>query len=68
MKLIYRYRLEIEKQARSGGKLEVVVSFYRRQLDAAYRNMLVAMFDAGDFDNFICSLLQGLLIRGKIAL
>ena len=69
MQKLYRYKLEI---ARKGGRSDddrarmmVIVSFYRRHVDSGYREMLIPRFEAGEFDEFICCMLQGLLSQGE---
>ena len=66
MKLIHRYSLKIEKDYADGKQLEILVSFYRPNLDSGYKALLISMFEAGDFDNFICALLQSLIIQGNL--
>ena len=46
--------------------MKIVASFYRPHIDSGYQAMVASMISLGDFDAFIGSLVQGLLVRGKL--
>ena len=68
--LLHRYILKIVKDDASpemmdiAPQMEVVVSFYRGQVDPAYQLMMKEMIDGGLFDEFISATLQGLVHQG----
>ena len=70
--ILHRYLLKIVKDEASTEMtemvphMEVVVSFYRGQVDPSYRLMMKDMIDGGLFDEFISATLQGLVHQGKI--
>ena len=68
--ILHRYILKIVKDDASpemmdiAPQMEVVVSFYRGQIDPAYQLMMKGMIDGGLFDEFISATLQGLVHQG----
>ena len=72
--ILHRYILNIKKDdppsdaTENSPQMEVVVSFYRGQVDPAYQVMMKDMIDAGLFDDFIAGTLQGLVHQGESAL
>lgn len=72
--ILHRYILKIVKDEVSTKMtemvphMEVVVSFYRGQVDPSYQLMMKDMIDGRLFDEFIAATLQGLVHQGKIDL
>lgn len=69
--ILHRYILKIVKDDASpemkdvAPQMDVIVSFYRGQVDPTYQLMLKEMIDGGLFDEFISATLQGLVHQGK---
>ena len=66
MKLLKRHTYFLTKTGQSEAQMKIVASFYRPHIDSGYQAMVASMISLGDFDAFIGSLVQGLLVRGKL--
>ena len=66
MKLLVRHTYFITKCESSDVSMQIIASFYRPHIDSGYQAMIASMVELGDFDAFIGSMVQGLLVQGKI--
>ena len=68
--ILHRYILKIANDNATpetmdiAPQMEVIVSFYRGQVDPTYQIMMKDMIDGGLFDEFIAATLQGLVHQG----
>ena len=65
MQVLGRYELSLAT-AESPNHVMITTSFYRKSVDAGYKQLIGAQLAQGAFDNYILTLVQALLTSGTI--